>query len=94
MNSDAYTKVVDALRFQVRRGHFTEAYEGFNNCPAYLNDQPDYEPVPCECGVQQAADALEFLGEDVPDVGGWSPEGEPKYVGASVRWGGRPDSDE
>lgn len=72
LTDEQYELVVAALRANVERGHFQEAHEGFNDCPAVGNegliegkrkglytDEPLGE---CECGLVQAADAMVALG--------------------------------
>ena len=69
-NAVRYGLVLDALRYQVRRGHFHEMHEGFYDCPASAK-VPDAQPR-CICGLTEAAAALEALGVAVPEVGEWA----------------------
>lgn len=52
--------VLEAIRVNARRSHFSEAYEGFNDCPK--NYDPEGTNV-CDCGKAEAEAALRLLGE-------------------------------
>lgn len=51
-------KVLEAVRVNARRAHFSELYEGFNDCPRAQD-----ESNKCDCGKAEAEDALRALGE-------------------------------
>ncbi len=42
--------MIAAIRINAERDHFSERYEGFNNCPATWDD-------PCDCGKDEAEKA-------------------------------------
>lgn len=48
--------IVTAIRVNAERDHFTERYEGFNDCRAVDHDEP------CDCGKAEAEIALAVLG--------------------------------
>lgn len=62
----AVEALIAAARKNVERGHFTELYEGFNNCPAA------YAPAGrnCTCGFVEAREALRLCGVEVEE-GQW-----------------------
>jgi hypothetical protein len=56
--------VVKAVVANAERWHFQEAYEGFNDCPAAMNDVPGFRQWPpgiCDCGKAEAEVALAEL---------------------------------
>lgn len=69
LSQDQYTDVLLALSINVARGHFREAYEGFNDCKAFdVDDKTSVIIVDeqCNCGLTQANMALDKL--DPEDV--------------------------
>jgi hypothetical protein len=72
LTDEQYDLIVVAIRANVERGHFQEAHEGFNDCPAVGNDglvegkrKGLYADEPlgeCECGLVQAEAAMLALG--------------------------------
>jgi uncharacterized protein YgiB involved in biofilm formation len=53
LHTNAIDALVHAARVNVERGHFMEAYEGFNDCPAARDESKH-----CDCGWAEAKVAL------------------------------------
>jgi hypothetical protein len=64
VSEDVVAKLIKACEAQIERGHFSELYEGFNDCPAPQIDGSE-DLSKCDCGIKEAAEALDAVRAEV-----------------------------